>query len=157
GTQQQGNRAAARDLRAHRAEPRPAHPREAGLLEPGADSRLGHSEAGVSRQMSNSADAVGMVDRQQSIRTAKDSVDMNDDKLWSAIDAQRVCTADLLETLSPEEWVHPSLCDRWTVRDVTAHLAMQPVGLGTGLLALRHPGGLNHMIREIARSRAAQP
>jgi uncharacterized protein (TIGR03083 family) len=93
---------------------------------------------------------------------------MNDDEIWSAIDAQRVRTADLLETLSPEEWVHASLCDGWTVRDVAAHLTMQQMGLGSALLgalrhprallgALRHPGGINHMIRETARGRAAWP
>lgn len=85
-------------------------------------------------------------------------VDMNDDKVWSAIDTQRVRTADLLAALSPEEWGQPSLCDGWTVRDVAAHLTMQQVRLGTALLgALRHPGSLNHMIREGARSKAALP
>jgi uncharacterized protein (TIGR03083 family) len=81
-----------------------------------------------------------------------------DDEVWPAIDAQRARTADLLETLAPQEWDHPSLCEGWTVRDVTAHLAMQPVGLGAAVRgALRHPGGLNRLIRETARSRAAQP
>jgi uncharacterized protein (TIGR03083 family) len=85
-------------------------------------------------------------------------VDMNDDEVWSAIDAQRLRTVDLLETLAPKEWDHRSLCDGWTVRDVAAHLTMQQEGLGSALLgALRHPGSLNHMIRETARSRAALP
>jgi uncharacterized protein (TIGR03083 family) len=85
-------------------------------------------------------------------------VDMNEDEIWSAIDAQRVRTADLLETLAPEEWDHPSLCEGWTVRDVAAHLTLQQLNLVDGLLgALRHPGSLNHVIRETAPSKAALP
>lgn len=30
--------------------------------------------------------------------------------------------ADLLASLTPEQWEHPSLCDGWTVRDVAAHV-----------------------------------
>lgn len=30
--------------------------------------------------------------------------------------------ADLLAGLSPEQWEHPSLCERWRVRDVVAHV-----------------------------------
>jgi uncharacterized protein (TIGR03083 family) len=30
--------------------------------------------------------------------------------------------ADLLDDLTPEQWLQPSLCDGWTVRDVVAHL-----------------------------------
>jgi len=83
---------------------------------------------------------------------------MTVDEVWSAIDAQRVRTADLLDSLAPEDWRHPSLCAGWTVRDVTAHLAMQPVRLGPALLGmLRHAGGLNDMIRETARGRASMP
>ncbi len=33
---------------------------------------------------------------------------------------ERADLADLLETLSPEQWEHPSLCEGWTVRDVVA-------------------------------------
>lgn len=32
--------------------------------------------------------------------------------------------ADLLDTLTPEQWEHPSLCGAWTVRDVAAHLVV---------------------------------
>ncbi|MCR8694562.1 maleylpyruvate isomerase family mycothiol-dependent enzyme [Rhodococcus pyridinivorans] len=35
---------------------------------------------------------------------------------------ERADLADLLETLSPEQWEHPSLCEGWTVRDVVAHM-----------------------------------
>jgi uncharacterized protein (TIGR03083 family) len=83
---------------------------------------------------------------------------MNHDKLWAAIDAQRLLTADLLEELAPEEWDHPSLCDGWTVRDVAAHLTLQQMTLGSALFsALRHPGSLNHIINASARDRAKLP
>lgn len=81
-----------------------------------------------------------------------------DDDVWAVIDLQRRRTADLLAGLSGEQWDHPSLCEGWTVRDVAAHLTLQQLGLGAALLsALRHPGGLNHVILESARDRAHRP
>lgn len=47
------------------------------------------------------------------------------DAVWGAIDDQRTRTADLLETLTAEQWDHPSLCEGWTVRHVAAHLTLQ--------------------------------
>jgi uncharacterized protein (TIGR03083 family) len=83
---------------------------------------------------------------------------MSDDDVWAAIDLQRRRTADLLAGLSEEQWDHPSLCEGWTVRDVAAHLTLQQMGLGDALRsALRHPGGLNRIIRESARDRARRP
>jgi uncharacterized protein (TIGR03083 family) len=35
---------------------------------------------------------------------------------------ERADLADLLDTLTPEQWHAPSLCDRWRVRDVVSHL-----------------------------------
>jgi uncharacterized protein (TIGR03083 family) len=51
--------------------------------------------------------------------------DAQADAVWAAIDDQRARTADLLETLTDEQWQHPSLCQGWTVRDVAAHMTMQ--------------------------------
>jgi len=83
---------------------------------------------------------------------------MDDDAVWAAIDRQRLATADLLEGLSAEQWGHPSLCDGWTVRDVAGHLTLQQMGLGAAVrTGIRHPGGLNRMIRDSARSRADAP
>ena len=59
---------------------------------------------------------------------------MNDDEVWAVIDLQRGRTADLLEQLSDEEWRQPSLCEGWAVRDVAAHLTLQQIGLGTGMV-----------------------
>src|SRR4051794_9128768 len=36
--------------------------------------------------------------------------------------AERTDLADLLATLTPEQWSAPSLCEGWRVRDVVAHL-----------------------------------
>ena len=38
--------------------------------------------------------------------------------------AEREELIALLETLTPEEWATPSLCEGWTVRDVAAHLVV---------------------------------
>lgn len=35
---------------------------------------------------------------------------------------ERSDLADFLDTLSPEQWDEPSLCEAWTVRDVVAHV-----------------------------------
>ena len=41
--------------------------------------------------------------------------------------SERTALIDLLDTLTPEEWAVPSLCDAWTVQQVAAHLAWAPV------------------------------
>jgi uncharacterized protein (TIGR03083 family) len=86
---------------------------------------------------------------------------MNEDEIWAAIDAQRLRTADLLDSLTDDEWRRPSLCDGWTVRDVAAHLTLQQLGLLDVLrFALRHPTsvlGLNRVINRSARFRAEAP
>jgi uncharacterized protein (TIGR03083 family) len=40
---------------------------------------------------------------------------------WEMIHAERVEFLAFLRTLTPEEWVAPSLCAGWRVRDVVAH------------------------------------
>lgn len=48
---------------------------------------------------------------------------------------ERSDLAAFLETLTPQEWTAPSLCDRWTVKDVVAHVVsyeeLSPFGLVT--------------------------
>ncbi len=44
--------------------------------------------------------------------------------LWDDVAAERRAIADLLDTLTPEQWETPSLCGAWTVRDLAAHLVM---------------------------------
>jgi uncharacterized protein (TIGR03083 family) len=47
--------------------------------------------------------------------------------------AERSDLAAFLETLSPEDWHAPSLCEKWTVKDVVAHVVsyeeLTPLGL----------------------------
>jgi uncharacterized protein (TIGR03083 family) len=42
--------------------------------------------------------------------------------IWRHVDSQRADLADFLDTLTAEQWSTPSLCDRWTVRDVAVHI-----------------------------------
>jgi uncharacterized protein (TIGR03083 family) len=45
----------------------------------------------------------------------------NDD-LWALAHAERAALADDLAGLTAEQWEHGTLCDRWTVEEVVAHL-----------------------------------
>jgi uncharacterized protein (TIGR03083 family) len=83
-------------------------------------------------------------------------VGLDRDRVWQAIDAQRLSLADLLEQLSDEEWRQPSLCDGWTVRDVAAHLTLQQVGAGAAIaMMLRYRGNTDRAIHDSACERAA--
>lgn len=42
--------------------------------------------------------------------------------IWSTIHAERRALADDLANLTDAQWQTPSLCDRWSVRDVLAHM-----------------------------------
>lgn len=58
--------------------------------------------------------------------------------------------ADFLETLSPEEWQAPTLCDGWDVRQVVAHVlsyeSARPIALiGTFLRAGFRPARVNDL------------
>lgn len=82
---------------------------------------------------------------------------LDHDQVWEAIDAHRLRVAELLDTLTDDEWDRPSLCDGWTVRDVAAHLTLQQLGWGDALaLMLRYRGNTERGIRESARERAAR-
>ncbi|SNY70715.1 maleylpyruvate isomerase family mycothiol-dependent enzyme [Paractinoplanes atraurantiacus] len=76
--------------------------------------------------------------------------------MWDVIVAERLALADLLDSLSPEEWGRPSLCRSWTVHDVAAHMTMQQLGLaGLVGVAMRWRGSMARTTREAARRRAA--
>ncbi|MEX5302988.1 maleylpyruvate isomerase family mycothiol-dependent enzyme [Kocuria sabuli] len=51
---------------------------------------------------------------------------MDRDAIWEAVHQERAALADLLETLSPQQWEHPTLCPGWAVRDVAAHVISSP-------------------------------
>ena len=42
--------------------------------------------------------------------------------LMTMAHAERADLADFLATLTPQDWVAPSLCSKWTVKDVVAHV-----------------------------------
>lgn len=75
---------------------------------------------------------------------------MDREASWQVISAQRLVLADLLDSLTPDQWETPSLCAGWRVRDVAAHVALapQPPGLlamiGEGLRARGSFDRLNH-------------
>lgn len=48
---------------------------------------------------------------------------------WAAIRTERARLLADLETLTPEQWAAPTLCTRWTVEEVVAHLT---AGASTG-------------------------
>ena len=45
---------------------------------------------------------------------------------WAQIATERRSLADLLDTLTPEQWATPSLCGAWTVKEVAVHLTSGP-------------------------------
>jgi uncharacterized protein (TIGR03083 family) len=62
--------------------------------------------------------------------------------LPALIRSERLDLIDFLETLTPQEWATPSLCEAWTVQGVAAHLASAcAVGVGE-LLAVSVRSGL---------------
>lgn len=66
------------------------------------------------------------------------------------VTAERAELADLLDSLSPEQWEVPSLCVGWRVRDVVAHIVSAEGLSSTDLLrrfarARFRPGRLNEV------------
>ncbi|WP_209374139.1 maleylpyruvate isomerase family mycothiol-dependent enzyme [Brevibacterium renqingii] len=83
-----------------------------------------------------------------------------DDALWSTVEAERLSLADTLDSLTPEQWTTQSLCSEWSVRDVTAHLAMTPTAptLGQIIVGLiRSRGDIWAFGRDLARDYAHRP
>ncbi|MFI7580380.1 maleylpyruvate isomerase family mycothiol-dependent enzyme [Kocuria kalidii] len=79
--------------------------------------------------------------------------------IWDAVHQERSALADLLETLSPEEWDHPTLCPGWAVRDVAAHVISSPqFGLADLVAALwRGRGSYDRAVFLDARRRGRRP
>jgi uncharacterized protein (TIGR03083 family) len=75
------------------------------------------------------------------------------DEVWQAIDDQRRSLVDLLEVLSEQQWQHQSLCQRWTVRQVAAHVALQNTTwsmMPRAALDMVRNGGMNGAIHAMA-------
>jgi uncharacterized protein (TIGR03083 family) len=61
--------------------------------------------------------------------------------VWECIDAERAELADLCDTLTPEQWDMPSLCDAWRVRDVVAHVTeTATLTTGAAVIAVARSG-----------------
>ncbi|MBL7261008.1 maleylpyruvate isomerase family mycothiol-dependent enzyme [Paractinoplanes lichenicola] len=76
--------------------------------------------------------------------------------MWDVIIAERVALTDLLASLSPDEWEHPSLCADWTVHDVAAHMTLQQVSLAGLFGILRQwQGSIDRTNHHVAKRLAA--
>ncbi len=65
---------------------------------------------------------------------------------------ERASLAEFLYTLSDEDWLAPSLCEGWRVRDVAAHMALDAIPLGVYLGAAARARSIdklnNHFVHE---------
>jgi uncharacterized protein (TIGR03083 family) len=75
----------------------------------------------------------------------------------AAVAAERHRVADLVADLSGEEWMTPSLCTAWTVRDVVAHLTVTTRLTVPRLVraAVRARGSFDRMEVDLAAERSA--
>ena len=82
------------------------------------------------------------------------------DELWSAIHAERAALAADLAQLDVDQWAAPSLCGRWTVEEVVAHLtAAASIGgfrWFRSMLAARFDPDV-HNARRLAEHRGVTP
>ena len=82
------------------------------------------------------------------------------DPLWSAAHAERAALADDLAGLDDAQWAHPSLCGRWDVEEVVAHLtaaaSIGPVRWFASALGARFDFDL-HNQRRLSEHRGATP
>jgi uncharacterized protein (TIGR03083 family) len=46
----------------------------------------------------------------------------NDQSTWTMIHEERARSADMLESLSPDQWTARTLCGNWSVQEVAAHM-----------------------------------
>ncbi|MFD9042247.1 maleylpyruvate isomerase family mycothiol-dependent enzyme [Streptomyces bottropensis] len=84
---------------------------------------------------------------------------LDTDELWRIVDEERTSLADLLESLSPEEWETHTRCGDWRVRDVAAHLTIA-ARFSYGQVVremLRARGNWNRLIHDSAVREAALP
>jgi uncharacterized protein (TIGR03083 family) len=84
---------------------------------------------------------------------------MDIDEKWRTIACQRTVLADVLDGASIGDLDRPSLCGRWRVRDVAAHVALTPCspGLPRILAALvRARGDFDEVNRAMAVTHAEQ-
>lgn len=76
---------------------------------------------------------------------------MDDATVWRHVDEQRAAASDLAAGLSSEEWATASLCAGWRVREVLAHLTMEPTPRVVVVELLRARGDFDRMMDGYAR------
>lgn len=80
--------------------------------------------------------------------------------LWSAAHAERAALAEDLDELNDAQWTQPSLCGRWTIDEVVAHLtaaaSIGPLRWVASVLGARFDFDL-HNDRRLAEHRGATP
>lgn len=81
------------------------------------------------------------------------------DRLWDTIHHERVRLLDLLRSLDPADWDHPSLCTGWRVRDVAAHAISSSdysvLDMITGVVRAR--GDFDRLMDRLAREQGSRP
>lgn len=85
---------------------------------------------------------------------------MNREQSWQVIEAERCSLADLLETLSEEEWKRPSLCAGWRICDVAAHVALAPQPPGPWAMlveGVRARGSFHRLNHDVSVRHAERP
>ncbi|WP_199429718.1 maleylpyruvate isomerase family mycothiol-dependent enzyme [Qaidamihabitans albus] len=85
---------------------------------------------------------------------------MEPDHSWRVIEQERRSLADLLATLTDEEWELPSLCVGWQIKDVAAHLLLTPQPPGAWrMLAemVRARGSFNRCVHDVSVRYAERP
>lgn len=85
---------------------------------------------------------------------------MDRERSWQVIESERLSLADLLESLTDEEWDRPSLCAGWRIRDVAAHVALasQPPGPWSMVVeAVRARGSFHRLNHDVSVRHADRP
>ena len=85
---------------------------------------------------------------------------LSSDALWAAARVERAALADDLAVLDEAQWAQRSLCERWTVEEVVAHLtaaaSIGPLRWMVSVLGARFDFDL-HNARRLAEHRGATP
>ncbi|MCD2187406.1 maleylpyruvate isomerase family mycothiol-dependent enzyme [Actinomycetospora soli] len=82
---------------------------------------------------------------------------MDDEGTWQVVADQRRVMAGVIAGRSADDLDHPSLCSRWRVRDVAAHVALTPRSPGVLRLvgaAVRARGSFDEVNRALAVAHA---
>lgn len=82
------------------------------------------------------------------------------EEIYRIATANRLLAADMFAELDDEDWLTPSLCEGWTVREVAAHLVPPQKNVTRWALArelIRFRGNLDEMVDVTTRDQARQP